>query len=104
MSNWFKKFSNAIHIGYKIVSWNGVEAFSLYDRNKKVNINIGAIDSSIYLGTSKDFCLDYYSGLTDDRDILLIYSYHESDIVSGNSSSNGEVLVRKAQLKNVEFL
>lgn len=102
--NWLSKFSNKMLIGYKIVSWDGNEAFSLYDKNKKINLNIDSIDSNIYLGTSKQFCIDYYSGLTDDKDMLLTYSYDKNDIISGSENSTGEILVRKAQLKNIEWL
>lgn len=95
--------------GYKIVGWHPVkqQAFSIYDRSP-INIKIGSVEQgrNFYLGTTRQFCTDYYRGLTMFQDLLLTYEYSPEDIVGPdkNPPPNSEVIVRKAVLKNVEYL
>ena len=51
---------------------------------------IGSVESSdkgIFLGNSQDFA-DYYTGLTDEEDVLLVYEYNEEEILSGNPNDH----------------
>lgn len=93
-------------IGYKIVGWDGKRAFSLYQTNKTVNITIGSIDKNIYLGTTRQFVLDYYSGGTDYQDLLLTYQFRPEDVIKGDPDDKGpgggEIIVQQAKLIKVE--
>ena len=103
--NWYK-YSQQVYLGYKIV---GVEAstkraYSIYDKSD-VNISIGSIvnygNSGLFLGTSKQFCIDYYSCGTADEDgeLLLTYRFNDTDLLKGDPNyKNGEVQVRQATL------
>jgi len=96
---WYKESQKIM--GYKIVAYNKGRAFSLYNNKITYNLSIGSISSDIFLGTNEKFCLDYYSGLTDDQELILTYSYNPSDIISGGDSGSGggEVRVKKAILE-----
>jgi hypothetical protein len=98
-------------LGYKIVSDSGNKtyAWSLYGGEKfKISLKVGEVTevkNGLYLGTSKDFVTDYYSGLSDSPDLLLTYEYNSDDVMSGDpESKSGEVKVRKASLKHIERL
>lgn len=97
--------------GYRIVSINDKnEVTTLTTQSQqepqKVNIKIGTIESpektGLYLGTTKEFVKTYYTDLTDDSDLLLIYEFDEKDIKVGNMNDTaGEIIVSKAVLKAV---
>lgn len=95
-------------IGYKIIADVGNKGYgvSLYDKGLKISLKRGdttKFDTGLFLGTSKKFVNDYYSGLTDYPDLLLTYEYDTADVMSGDpKSSSGEVKVRKATLTDVE--
>lgn len=94
------------HIGYKIAAWDGEKATSLYKRDLVIPIDIGSeLNGRIYLGTTRKFVVDYYSGGTDLVDILLIYSFDSKDILKGSlSDSEGEIIVSRAKLIKYELL
>lgn len=96
---WYRA-SQSAQIGFRVVSWNGQRAVSLQNQ-RPVNLQVGASEENLYLGTDRQFCLDYYTGLTDDQDMLLSYSYSQSDIISGGA---GEIFVRKGTLQSSELL
>lgn len=103
------KFKKSLtRVGYKVVGWNGQYAFSLFNTKIQIPIIIGSeiIDSKgLFLGTSRQFCIEYYSGLSNYEDLLLTYEYNMTDIIQGNpNDKDGEVVVSKAILKNVEKL
>jgi hypothetical protein len=90
-------------IGYRIVSHSPSDGYLTVATHQPINPQIGMIETAagagLYLGTSKTFCLDYYTGLTDDDDVLLTYSYLLNDLLSGDPDATaGEVTVRKAKL------
>lgn len=97
--------------GYRIVSINDKnEVTTLTTQSQqepqKVNIKIGTIESpektGLYLGTTKEFVKTYYTDLTDDSDLLLVYEFDEKDIKVGNMNDTaGEIIVSKAVLKAV---
>jgi len=55
----------------------------------------------VFLGNSEEFVKNYYTGLTDNVDILMTYEFDEHDIIKNNGS---EILVLKAILKNKQIL
>jgi len=109
--NWYKKAQN-LFIGYKIV---GVDKktnriYSIYDKTI-IDAQIGRTytynNSGLFLGTSKQFCMDYYSCGTPDEDgeLLLTYQYEGRDIIRGEPThSNGEVQVKQAKLTNIDII
>lgn len=87
--------------GYKVVSKRNNKFWSLMDSSQEIPSRIGSIVRSgrgFYLGTTEVFVRDYYQGMTDYPDALLVYSYSESDLIRGNPDEEGEVVVRKAKL------
>ena len=58
-----------------------------------------------YLGTSKEFCLRFYSGLTGENEVLLTYEYSGGkNIISGGPPNHplSEIVVRKAKLLDIQ--
>lgn len=93
-------------IGYRIVSNQDGTLVSIAG-NDPVNSTVGSTvtigGAGLYLGTSKKFVMDYYSGLTDYEDVLLTYEYSPDDLLSGNpDDTDGEITVRKAKLIDME--
>lgn len=105
--NWYSntkiKIAQNQQIGFKVVAWDGQRAYSLYQKDLIYDIRPGAIHTNVYMGTSEEFARDYYSGLTDDQDMLFIYGYNPSDIISGGGP-NSEVRVRNAKLLEAKLL
>lgn len=91
------------NLGYKIVGWDGKRAYSIYDKRITYSLAIGSEVGDVFLGTSAQFCIDYYSGGTNDEDMLLTFSYDGRDIISGGGE-NSEVRVRRARLEGVQRL
>ena len=62
--------------------------------------------AGFFLGSSKQYVLDYYSGLTDDPELMLTYEYDSDDTVdrtvADHTATPGEIRVRRAQLVGVE--
>ncbi len=90
-------------MGYKVVAYDKGRAYSLYDKNFTYNLNIGSVYNNIYMGTSEQFCLDYYGGVIDEQELMLTFSYDENDIISGGGE-NSEVQVRSARLEGYREL
>ncbi|MHA2051867.1 MAG: hypothetical protein ACW986_19845 [Promethearchaeota archaeon] len=99
-------------LGYKAVGYKDGQAYSLYGGyGTPIDITVGSwmndgSPKGFFLGSSKEYVLDYYSGLTDDDELLLTYEYDKSDVVGDSWNNNvvtdGEVRVTKARLVNVE--
>mgnify|MGYP001250317938 CR=1 FL=1 len=93
--------------GWKIVSWDGEKLRSLADSFLIYDISEGDVVSNsdgFYLGTSKEFVQDYYSGLNDYSDALISFKYNESDVISGSPREEGEVKVLKAIVSSIDIL
>lgn len=93
---WYKESQR--HVGYKIVGYLNGQAFSLANSSITYPLVPGNMTGDTFLGTSEQFCIDYYSGLTDEAEMLMTYSYDDQDIISG-SPDGGEVRVRQARLE-----
>tara|TARA_B100001778_G_scaffold334668_1_gene347047 strand:+ start:4774 stop:5100 length:327 start_codon:yes stop_codon:yes gene_type:complete len=106
---WYKRAQQQQYNGYKMVAWDGQRAYSLYDQNQTIDISIGSTTQmegqGVFLGTTREFCMNYYSGLTDDQDMLLTYTYNAEDIIEGDPNHpNSEIRVRQARLTNYELV
>ena len=97
-----------VYVGYKIAGWDGNRAYSIYQPSFTISTDIGNIISSskgIHLGVSKEYVIGYFSGGTNDKDLLLTYEYIASDLLGGDPNyQNGEVLVKQAKLIKTEEL
>ena len=98
----------AKHKGYRIVDCD--QAFNVKtiqtnsDVDLKIGSTIGGSNDRIFLGTSEQFVSDYYSGLTENDDVLLTYVYDDADIIQGDpSSKDSEIVVRKARFLEASF-
>lgn len=86
-----------------------VYAKSIYDGSKiSLQKTLQSFPGSgLFLGTTKDFCLDYYSCKGEDGakpEMLLTYEFDDDDILRGQPDENGEVQVRKAKLVKKEIV
>lgn len=102
------KLSDFQGTGYRVVSLQDGQLVSLAG-NDLVDSTIGKVTTAsgagLYLGTSKGFVMDFYTGLTDFDDVLLTYKYDRDDVLSGDPhSKDGEITVRKAVLVDTEEL
>jgi hypothetical protein len=107
---------NNLNLGYKAVGWDSEkeQAYSLHGgRGMPIDIGIGSIMENnspnfhgFFLGSTKQYVTDYYSGLTDDKELLLTYEFDDQDIIGNFNHENcdGEIRVKKAKLIAVEEL
>ena len=107
--NWYKKAQQNQFQGFKMVAWDGQRAYSLYQQSQTIDLTVGSEiqmgGQGLYLGTSREFCESYYSGLTDDQDMLLTYTYSSEDILSGDPNHpNSDIQVSKARLQSYELV
>jgi len=99
--------------GYKIVAYDGERYYSLYSK-QTLNLVIGETISfggeGLFLGSTPEFCIDYYAGGTDDQDALLKFEFNKNDIIKGDiddyikHGTSGEIQVRKAKLVDIKLL
>jgi hypothetical protein len=95
------------YLGYKSAIIRSKYLYSIYDRKFKISqAKVGSVVllDKFYLGTSKQFVLDYYSDITDEDEVLLTYEYDESDIVSGGPPNHplSEIIVKRAKLIKID--
>ena len=109
--NWYKLSQNIqTYKGYKIIGFNPQtkQFYSIFDKSVYHNIKIGTIFSNpkgIYLGTSYQFCMDYYSCGTEDehKEFILTLDYSSKDIIKGDPTcTNGEIVVSSCKITNIE--
>jgi predicted chitinase len=98
-------------IGYKVMSFspNTSTAYSLADDKIKIPLNIGRKvtmeKNGIYLSNSEDFVKKYYSGLTDNDEVLIKFEYDPSDIISGNDAdAESEFTVKTAKIAGFQVI
>jgi len=94
-------------VGYRIVAWDGRQAYSLYDK-QPVNFEVGETIQSktgIYLGSTPEFAIDFYSNLTDMQDRLLTVKFDMKDLIHGDPSQPmTELIVRRGTIVASELL
>ncbi|MDB2481674.1 hypothetical protein N9W84_00740 [bacterium] len=101
-----KRESN-FRLGYKIVAFDGENFLSLQNPDKKYDIELGDLLSDkggVFLGTTKDFVVDYYAELTDFKDCLITCKYSLENLIKGVPEEEGEVLVRSCEVIGIEFI
>ena len=98
-------------IGYKVMSFSPdtSTAYSLADDKIKFPLNIGKKitmeKNGIYLSNSEDFVKKYYSGLTDNDEVLIKFDYDPSDIISGNDKdTESEFTVKTAKISGFQVI
>ncbi len=93
--------------GYKIVAYEDGKLYSLQNPDLEYRAKVGTVESpsgGMFLGTTKDFVVDYYGEMTDKQDALLIYQYSVEDVISGQPDEEGEVKVTTAKLISMEVI
>lgn len=105
-----EQLPNGNFLGFRIISHSPDGGYkTLYGQepfNPVLNKVYAIKGQGLYLGTSKKFCMDYYSGGTDDSDVLLTYEYSPKDLIKGDPTENtdGEVIVSRAKLIEIEHI
>jgi len=107
--NWYKKAQLNMYEGFKVVGFNPEtnQFYSIYDKSP-YDVFIGKEFNNpkgIYLGSTKDFCTDYYiCGTEDEHDeYILTFSYEDKDLIRGEPNSpSSEVLVSRATISGME--
>jgi putative chitinase len=101
--------STVSSIGYKIMAYDPKTktAYSLADEKVKFplvkNKEIKVGGKGIYLSNSENFVKTYYSGLTNNDEILIKFEYKPDDIISGNDTdSESEFTVSNARIVGYE--
>lgn len=96
-------------VGHRVVSFSmqDLKAQTL-EMRWPVDLTIGSINTGsagrggFFLGTDLRF-LEYYLEGTDDKDVILDYSYEEADLLAGTPSGSNEVYVAKGTLVGARF-
>ena len=96
-------------VGYKIMSYVNGRIVSLAKPDiiipKRIGSTISAVGKGVYLSPSKEFVIQYYSGLTDFDDVLLELEYTRQDVITGDPDyKEGELSVSRATIKNIEII
>ena len=106
--NWYKT-AQQIFTGYKVVGFDPEtdQFYSIYDRSPyKVSIGEEFFNPrGVYLGSSKQFCINYYICGTEDThdEYILEFSYSSDDLLKGEPEHpSSEVLVTKARIIGME--
>lgn len=103
----FVNEAGAMRQGYKIVAHEDGKLYSLQNPDLQYNVKMGTVETptnGMFLGTTKNFVIDYYSEMTDKEDALLVYEYDPEDVISGQVDEEGEVKVTKAKLVSMEVI
>lgn len=101
----------ATSVGYKIMGYdreNG-NVFSIANPDDvypaKIGIRMRATGNGIYLGNTKRFVTQHYTGLHDGVDALVTMVYDPDTIISGTDmGSDGEFTVPTAKIREIEIL
>jgi hypothetical protein len=103
------KYKDSFLTGYKIVGRDKRGLFSLqnpeirYPYSGGRNDNMISHPSGVYIGTSEEFVVDYYSGLTDSEEAILKLKYKPEDVILGNPDEEGEVIVSAAIINDIKM-
>lgn len=96
------------YTGYKVMAYNEGNIISGADNRQKFNLSVGSeismTGNGIYLGTNKDYVMNYYAGLADEE-VLLEVTFKKSDIITGSlTDREPEISVKKAVLKSFKHI
>ena len=103
-----EKLIESSKVGYKVMRFDGKYAIAGADSRQKFSLKKGSTISmtgnGIYLGTDKQYVLDYYSGLAD-REVLITFSFDPNKITTGNLTDREvEISVPNAKIVDWEEL
>ena len=103
-----EKNMDEVIIGYKVMRLENDSIISGANSQYAFNLEIGSIISmegnGIYMGTNKDYVLNYYSGLADVESLLTL-EFSKSDIVTGSLDDREvEISVRKAKIIDTQLI
>ena len=101
--------SSAKLIGYKIMAYIDGKIVSHANHSivipSKIGLTFTLPGNGIYLCTSKEFVLKYYTGMSDDDDVLLTLEFDTADLLIGSlQDKESELAVRKAKIKAIEVI
>jgi GNAT superfamily N-acetyltransferase len=110
--NFYLTEADKEYLGYKIVNYDGTQAYSIADKNVKYSLKKGTVEvGNIYLGTTEKYASAYYSTESSDPDdpqeLLMVYKFSKDDIKKGNLedkdqlTGGSEIVVKKAKLVSV---
>lgn len=99
-------------VGYKVVLRKGRKLFSLYDHSPIPRGGTHISPGGLYLGTTREFCLDFYASEPGDfgaegfdGEALMAYTYRPEDVIRGDPAHPyDELLVREARVLHVTDL
>ncbi len=95
------------YIGYRVVGYDGTYFFSLATQ-ETISLKIGERNSDpkgFFLGTTAQFAMDYYTGLSDYDDALLEYEYRPADVLRGNpDEQDSEIVVANGKLLKINHI
>lgn len=98
-------------IGYKVMAFDPKKAtaYSLADDKITIPLKIGKEitmnGNGIYLSNSEEFVKNYYSGLTDNDEVLIKFEYDPSNIISGSDQDKeSEFTVKSAKILGVKVI
>lgn len=92
--------------GYKMMALKDEKLASLVGDNRRYPTEIDSViemaGNGIWLSTKKDLVIEYYSGNTDEVEVLVEFEFDLNDIIIGNTTDVEPVLtVSKAILKKI---
>lgn len=98
----------AKQIGYKCMAYEDGKAVSLANKELAFDLRLGANLSmsgdGVYLSNSRDLVVDYYTGITDNDEVLLTLEYDDKDLIDGNLlDKESELTVKKAKIIGAEL-
>jgi hypothetical protein len=77
-------------IAYKVMREFNGQLLSLADKKSRHLARVGSQikmkGEGVYLSTNKDFVLNFYSGNSDDYEVLVQVMYSPSEIIKGNDT------------------
>lgn len=96
-------------IGYKVMHVSDDYKYIISGANNRLRFamevkSISMPGNGIYIGTDKEYVLDYYSGL-HDNEVLLTVEFDENTIITGNiNDSEPEISVSYVRIIDKEIL
>lgn len=92
--------------GYKMMALKDGKLASLVTDERRYPIEIDTViemaGNGIWLSTKKDVVIEYYSGNTDDVEVLVEFEFDSNDIILGNTTDSEPIFtVSKAIVKSV---
>lgn len=99
---------NTKMLGYKVMRFEDGRAVSAADSRHGFGLRKGRVIQmpgvGVFLSTDRQFVLKYYTGLTDDREVLLTLEFDPKNILTGRETMNDrESVLTVSAAKIVDF-